>query len=81
MKKLNLLTRGEMKNVLGGVGSGGGGGTLPCVNYVVCIPDEGSMEPEIHYPNVCCNTWEDGLSFCRGLGHQGAVGCVDGGVS
>ncbi len=69
MKKVNLLSKAQLKKITGG------GGNVPCTKYVVCV--NSSDWSETHYTNVCCNTWQDGVSFCASHGFSGPVGCID----
>jgi hypothetical protein len=72
MKKINLLSKAEMKNVKGGLNK------LICEYYIVCgVTSEG---PEIPYPNQCCNGLSQAETYCRGLGYTGVYGCIYGGI-
>jgi len=68
MKKVNLLSKAELKKVKGG------GGTS-CVMYVVCSNHDTASET--HYPNVCCSDWHQAETFCRPLGFEGPYGCIE----
>jgi len=68
MKKMNLLSKAEMKNVKGGQSA------MICTYYIVCgVTLEG---PEIQYPNQCCTGLSQAESYCRGLGYTGVYGCI-----
>lgn len=73
MKKKNLLSKAEMKNVLGGKLPPGDPGNPPCLGYhIIC----GNNDDVISYNDVCCSTIAEAQTFCRGYGYNGIYGCV-----
>lgn len=74
MKKLNLLSKAEMKNVLGGgyppETPGGDPSVCAPKGYISCEPSNG---PGTHYFYACCTTLAEAQSFCP----SGSIyGCV-----
>ncbi len=69
MKKLNLLSKAEMKKVMGGLApvDGGGGGGGRCVAY--CCPDSGSCSSAVGTStDLGCTSNEDCQANIIGAG-------------
>ncbi|KQB99557.1 hypothetical protein [Pedobacter sp. Hv1] len=65
MKKLNLLSKTEMKKVFGGgyppETPGGDPGTCAPRGFITCATQTG---PDIHYFYACCDSIADARAFC-----------------
>lgn len=76
MRKVNLLSKAELKKIIGGGLPPGDPGNPPCTAaYVVCGVQDGGMEL-IRFPTVCCTSLGDAESFCRGQLYTGTYQCL-----
>lgn len=76
MKKVNLLSKADLKKIIGGVLPPGDPGNPPCQDaYVVCGIEDGGWEL-INFPTVCCNSLGDAATFCRNQSYTGTYQCV-----
>ena len=76
MKKTNLLSKNQLKKIIGGGLPPGDPGNPPCLNaYVVCGVEDGGWEV-ISFPTACCSSLGDAESFCRSHSYSGTYQCL-----